>query len=159
VKFLLIGNGEWRERFEQLASEPLFRGHFVFTGLVPPERIPVLLGATDVVAHLSRREGLARALPQALAAGRPVVAYDCDGAREVCLEGETGCLVRPGDIPALVENLLSLAHNPNLRRQMGQRGRDLVRACFSERGMVERLAVLYRNLAAQKAARKPSYSP
>ena len=47
----------------------------------------------DALVHLSLREGLPRALPQALAAGKPVVAYDCDGAREVCRDGESGFLV------------------------------------------------------------------
>ena len=52
----------------------------------------------DALVHLSLREGLPRALPQALAAGKPVVAYDCDGAQEVCLDNETGFLVPPGDL-------------------------------------------------------------
>ena len=64
-------------------------------GLVPPERIPDYLGAMDIVVHASLREGLARVLPQALIAGKPVVSYDVDGAREVVLPGQTGFLVGP----------------------------------------------------------------
>ncbi len=70
--------------------------HFQFTGLVPPERIPELIAAMDIVVHASLREGLARVLPQALIAGKPVVSYDVDGAREVVLPGETGYLLPPG---------------------------------------------------------------
>ena len=44
----------------------------------------------DALVHTSYREGLARALPQSLIAGRPVVSYDVDGAREVAINGETG---------------------------------------------------------------------
>ena len=71
------------------------KSNFIFTGLVPPAEVPRYVGIMDALAHLSLREGLPRALPQALAAAKPVVAYDCDGAGEVCLEDETGFLVRP----------------------------------------------------------------
>ena len=63
----------------------------------------------DALVHLSLREGLPRALPQALAAAKPVVAYDCDGASEVCLDGQTGFLVQPGDLTGLKNRLLQLA--------------------------------------------------
>ncbi|MGH7969846.1 MAG: glycosyltransferase, partial [Limisphaerales bacterium] len=115
LKFLLVGDGEWRARFEGMAAAQGLRDHFIFTGLVPPEQVAALVGIMDVVAHLSSREGLARALPQAMAAGRPVVAYDCDGANEVCVEGETGFLVKAGDLPRLRYRLLRLAHNAELR--------------------------------------------
>src|ERR1043166_311197 len=86
TKFLLVGDGPWRSRLEGRARSLALERHFIFTGLVPPAGVPPLVGIMDIVAHLSSREGLARALPQGLAAGRPVVAYDCDGAKEVCFE-------------------------------------------------------------------------
>src|SRR5205823_12270192 len=84
IKFLLVGDGEWRGRLENKVRAIGLEKHFVFTGLVPPEKVPQLIGIMDIVAHLSSREGLPRALPQGMAAGRPVVAYNCDGASEVC---------------------------------------------------------------------------
>jgi glycosyltransferase involved in cell wall biosynthesis len=89
-------------------------------------------------------------LPQALAAGRPVVAYDCDGANEVCLPGETGFLVRPGDLDTLAERLVQLAQDPALRERLGTRGREFVRQSFSVETMVEKLCILYRQLAATR---------
>jgi len=76
VKFLLVGDGPYRERFEKKARGLGLEKHFVFTGLVPPTEVARLAGIMDCLVHLSLREGLARALPQALAAARPVVAYD-----------------------------------------------------------------------------------
>ncbi len=70
---------------------------FHFVGLVPPGRIPELLGAIDAVVHPSLREGLARVLPQAMLVGRPAISYDIDGAREVVLP-ETGILLQPRDL-------------------------------------------------------------
>ena len=149
IKFLLVGDGEWRGRFEQMAHASGLEKHFVFTGLVPPNEIPSLLGIMDILVHLSEREGLPRSLPQALAAGRPIVAYDCDGAREVCRDGETGFLVRAGHLTGLTERLLLLACNTELRTNLGERGRAFVRANFAVEQMVENLHRLYLRLAAE----------
>jgi glycosyltransferase involved in cell wall biosynthesis len=83
VKFLWVGDGAWRARLEERIRQLGLSSHFVLVGLVPPTEVPAYLGLMDVLVHLSRREGLARALPQALATGCPIVAYDCDGARSV----------------------------------------------------------------------------
>jgi glycosyltransferase involved in cell wall biosynthesis len=136
-----------------MARDCALRDHFIFTGLVPPTEIPPLLGIMDLLVHLSEREGLARALPQALAAGKPIVAFDCDGAREVCRDGETGFLVRLGHQNGLIERLLLLAQTPALRTQLGERGREFVRANFAVEQMVANLHRLYTKLAAERAAR------
>jgi len=120
--------------------------HFVFAGLVPPQEIPRYVSSMDVLVHLSLREGLPRALPQALACGKPVVAFDVDGAREVCLHGETGLLVRVGEVNALADGVIRLLQDPTMAARMGARGRELVREQFSEARMVQQLDELYRRL-------------
>jgi glycosyltransferase involved in cell wall biosynthesis len=100
----------------------------------------------DALVHLSRREGLPRALPQALAAGRPVIAYDCDGAGEICLENETGFLVQPGDLETLTNRVLELANNPSLRQRLGEWGRELVIKWFPVEKMVDDIYELYLRL-------------
>jgi glycosyltransferase involved in cell wall biosynthesis len=152
VKFLLVGGGAWQDRFQQEAHELGLQEHFVFTGLVPTSEVPQLIGIMDLVVHLSEREGLPRALPQALAAGKPVVSFDRDGAGEVCKDGETGYLIRPGDLRQLTERLLQLTRDPALRTQLGRRGRALVKESFAVDKMVEDLYGLYRRLLAQAAA-------
>ncbi len=153
IKFLLVGDGEWRGRFEQLARSAGLENHFVFTGLVPPAEVPRYVGIMDVLAHLSLREGLPRALPQALAAGKPVVAYDCDGAREVCLNEKTGYLVRAGDQATLQARLLSLAADATLGRRLGEAGREFVREHFAVEKMVEAIYHLGLKLAAELGVR------
>src|SRR5204863_8307764 len=100
VRFVFIGDGVLREQLIAETERLGLRRAFHFVGLVPPGRIPELLGAMDAVVHPSLREGLARVLPQALLAGRPVISYDVDGAREVVLP-ETGILLAPRDLPGL----------------------------------------------------------
>ena len=150
LKFLLIGDGAWRQRLQARSESLGLKKHFIFTGLLPPEEIPRHLGIMDILVHLSRREGLPRALPQALAAARPVVAYDCDGANEVCLTGKTGFLVRPGDLDTLTDRLVQLGRDSALRERLGGRGREFVRHSFSVETMVENLYKLYFELAATR---------
>lgn len=148
VKFLLVGDGMYRERYERWAERLGLRERFEFAGLVPPSEIPRYVARMDVLVHLSLREGLPRALPEALAAGRPVVAFDVDGAREVCRDGETGFLIRPGDTTALADAVIRLLQDRELAGRMGARGRELVRAQFSVEKMVEQIEALYRRLIA-----------
>jgi glycosyltransferase involved in cell wall biosynthesis len=155
VRFLLAGDGPWRERFEARARHLGLRDRFVFTGLVAPSRMPALCGIMDALVHLSRREGLPRALPQALAAARPVVAYDCDGANEVCLDGETGFLIRPGDRAHLTQAVVRLGQDRALGERLGRRGQELTREQFALETMVEELYGLYLRLAQGHPAMLP----
>ena len=148
IKFLLVGDGEWRGRFENLAKSRGLEKNFIFAGLVPPAEVPRYVGIMDALVHLSRREGLPRALPQALAAAKPVVAYDCDGAREICLDGQTGFLVQPGDLTGLKNRLLQITNDPTLCKTFGKSGQDFVRENFAVEKMVDAIYNLYLKLAA-----------
>lgn len=154
IKFLLVGDGEYRTRFESLARALRLERHFVFTGLVPPGEVPALVGVMDTLVHLSLREGLPRALPQALAAAKPVIAYDCDGASEVCLDQQTGFLLRPGDLAGLQDRLLQLAGDAALREKLGRHGQHFVRQNFSVEGMVDGIYAVYEKLAAARGLRR-----
>ncbi len=154
MKFLLVGDGAWRGRFEQMARDLRLQKHFIFTGLVPPSEVPRYVGVMDSLVHLSRREGLPRALPQAMAAAKPVVAFDCDGAREVCLDGETGFLLKPGDLSGLSQSLERLAGDTTLRQRLGQRGQEFVKERFPTERMVEELFALYENLLRERTEQR-----
>lgn len=152
LQFLLVGDGVLSAQIHQQVKAAGLEAHFQFTGLVPPERIPDLIGAMDIVVHTSLREGLARVLPQALIAGKPVVSYDIDGAREVVIPGETGFLLPPECIDELSRSLVELAADPALRARLGSRGR----ACFTEQfrheQMTRQLRALYERLLARERA-------
>ncbi len=146
ARFLWVGDGPWRNRLEERIRAAGLEKRFVLTGLVRPDEVASHIGLMDCLVHLSRREGLPRALPQALAAGKPVVAYDCDGAREVCRTDETGFLIPPGRLDALTPALWSLAIHPDLRHRLGETGRAWVRDRFSIEQLVEGQYQLYRQL-------------
>jgi glycosyltransferase involved in cell wall biosynthesis len=146
VRFLLVGDGLLRSDLESQIRQAGLESHFHFTGLVPPQRIPELVGAMDVLVHVSLREGLARALPQALIAGKPVVSYDVDGAREVVLDGETGFLLPPQTVEPLAEALIRLADDPLLRERLGRCGRRRFTGQFRHEHMTRQLRTLYERL-------------
>lgn len=153
VRFVWIGSGIWRERLEAEADRLGVRHAIRFTGLVPTDRIPELLGAVDAVVHPSLREGLARVLPQSLLVGRPAISYDVDGAREVVVTDETGILLRPRDIPGLRDAVLRLAADPALRERLGREGRRRCAHRFRHETMTDQLRSLYVRLLA--APRQP----
>jgi glycosyltransferase involved in cell wall biosynthesis len=147
IKFLFVGDGAWRQRLQAKADALGLGDRVIFTGLVPPSEIPRHIAVMDALVHLSRREGLPRALPQALAAARPVVAYDCDGAREICIENETGFLVQPGDLSTLTNRIVQLADDASLRQRLATRGQEFVALNFSVEHMVNQIADLYVRLS------------
>ena len=147
ARLLFVGDGSLRADIENLARQLGVFDQVVFTGLVPPGDVARYVGIMDCLAHLSRREALSRALPQALAAAKPVVAYDFDGADEVCLENQTGFLIRTGDLPAVTQRLLQLANDPGLREKFGRHGQAFVRENFSAEKMVDGQYQIYKQLA------------
>jgi glycosyltransferase involved in cell wall biosynthesis len=105
----------------------------------------------DVLVHPSYREGLARALPQALLAGVPVISYDCDGAAEVCLDpstsnSPTGFLIKTGDARALCDAMIRMASNRPAAVEMGRRGRSLCARRFAADHMVNEIEEVYQRL-------------
>lgn len=158
VRFLFVGDGILAEPLKAAIRERGLTSHFQFTGLVPPEQIPELLSAMDILVHASLREGLARALPQALLAGKPVISYDIDGAREVVLPDVTGFLLAPRDTAAMSSAMLMLARDPELRTRLGSEGRRRFAELFRHERMTRETRLIYEQLLEAKSKVSPSSS-
>lgn len=154
VRFLFVGDGILRQPLEKQIAAAGLTDHFRFAGLVPPSEVPALLGAMDLLVHTSLREGLARTLPQALIAGKPVISYDVDGAREVVIPGETGFLLPPQSIDPLAAAIIELAHDADLRRRLGGQGRGRFTDQFRHQTMTRRIREVYERLLDEAAARE-----
>lgn len=106
--------------------------------------MPQVLAQAHVVCLPSYREGLPKVLLEAAAIGRPLVATDTVGCREVVRPGFNGFLVPVQDPDALAKALLRLVDAPQLRREMGQQGRKIVEEEFSQDIVVRKTLALYR---------------
>ncbi len=109
-----------------------------------------LLPAFDLFVQPSLYEGLPNTTLEAMAVGLPVVATAVGGTPEAVVNGETGLLVPPRDPSALAQAITRLLQAPDLRRKMGQAGRERVVQLFSVERMVARTERLYAELLAEK---------
>lgn len=108
--------------------------------------MPEVLPASSVVCLPSYREGLPKALLEAAACARPIVATDVPGCREVVVHGTTGRLVPPREPAALADALESLLADPVARSRMGAAARALAEREFSVQRVVSEQLALYREL-------------
>ena len=143
ARLLFVGDGLLHRALAERASALGVGDRVVFAGLAPPDRIPDMIKAMDVLVHASLREGLPRVLPQALLSGRPVISYDLDGAPEVVRNGETGFLVPARDIARLGEAMYAALARPDAARAMAQKGRTLCADRFCHETMVRRILEVY----------------
>ena len=140
VRLVLVGDGETRPEVEAAVAalpEPRWA---VLTGRRMD--VPRLVHAFDVFALSSKSEGLPLVVPEAMAAGLPIVATAVGGLPGVVDEGETGLLV-PVDEQALRAALARLERDRGRARAMGARAREVALARYSHDRMVEAYLALY----------------
>ena len=148
---LLVGDGPLRGEVESLIARLGVSGHATLLGL--RRDVSDLMSAFDAFVLASRWEGLPRTIPQAMAAGLPVIATRVDGAPDAVRDGETGCLVPPADVGALADGMAQLIADPDRSRTLGRAGRARVHD-FSAGRMVVELEALYEELVRRDGVRQ-----
>ena len=148
IRFVLAGDGEERQNFEQQVAHLGLQNNFLFLGR--RDDVPQLLACCDIAALPSKAEGLPNAVLEYLAAGLPTVASQVGGNAEIIQDGKTGLLVPPGNPSALAEALLRLLRGPDFATSLGNRGREYVISEFSFQRMIENTDQLYTELLRQR---------
>lgn len=154
LRCVLVGTGDGRYR-QQLLETIARKGlGGLFQVIEDCRDIPAAYMLADVVVSASTRpEGFGRIIAEAQAMGRPVVATDHGGAREIVLDGETGWLVPPGDPDALAQAIAgALALSPAERLALAQRAIAHMRAHFTTRAMTDRTLAVYEEILFPAAA-------
>lgn len=110
------------------------------------EDMQSLLAQANIVCLPSYREGLPKALLEAAASGRAIVATDVPGCREAVQHNENGLLVPARNAADLAAALRLLIENPPLRRRFGLRGRKMAEQEFSVEKITAETLALYREM-------------
>lgn len=144
AEFVHVGPRE-HDQSDALSTEELAAAEEFVTFVGPVDDVRPYLAAADIVVLPSYREGIPRVAMEAAAAGRPVVAYDVRGVREV-LDAGTGLLVPRGDRAALARVVERVLADADERGALGEACRARVVERFSEDAVVERLRAVYGEL-------------
>lgn len=145
VIWLFVGDGNLMDAYKQQIRNLGLADRFRFTGLMPPDQIPLAIQSSEILVHCSLREGLARTLPQAMLCGRPAISFDVDGAREV-VNPDTGRLIEPKSVPQLIEACAELIRDKALRERLGRTAQESVKTKFAPNTMVDVIENVYRQL-------------
>jgi glycosyltransferase involved in cell wall biosynthesis len=144
---VIVGDGPERAQLEQTAAS------------LAANRVQLLghrnnarewLAGFDVFVNSSISEGISLTILEAMAAGLPVIATRVGGTPEV-VDESCGRLIPSRDRAALSAMLLTLAQQPEDRRQMGRRARERVQARFTLERMIGEYRDVYRELTGVKA--------
>ncbi len=150
ARFVLVGDGALRKKFEARIAGSGLSKHFLFLGR--RNDVPRILASCDLAVLPSKAEGLPNAVLEYLAAGLPTVATRVGGNAEIIEDGKTGLLVPPQDPARLAEAVLRLLREPGFADGLGKNGRAYVASEFSYRKMIESTDRLYTELLRARGA-------
>lgn len=136
------GGGSFRAELEAQIDRLGIADKVLFTGF--RQDIPRLMGALDIFAMPSFEEPLGMVYLEAMALGKPVIGYASGGVPEIVQNGVSGLLTEPYDIAALARSLHKLGEDANLRREMGEAGRDWVHSEATSQKMCTTMLGVYR---------------
>jgi len=150
IRFAFVGDGKNRAKAEGIVRSASLQTRCRFLGLVPQERTPVYLAASDcfVSPHVPNPDGSEffgspTKLFEYMSMGRPIVASRLGQIAEVLDHRRTGVLVDPGSVPQLIDALVELATDDGLARSLGRAARAEAIGRFTWRAHVEEIRRCY----------------
>jgi glycosyltransferase involved in cell wall biosynthesis len=146
VKLIIVGWGRLENEIKQFTKYLGLQDKVIFTGkLVRPEVFEVL-SITDLFVLSSHWEGFGIVLAEAMALGKPVVATETDGSREVVEDGESGILVPIKNPQVMAKVILDLLEQPDLMIRMGQKGTKRVKELFNPEQFIKGYEDFYKTV-------------
>jgi glycosyltransferase involved in cell wall biosynthesis len=139
IKFLLVGNGIYLNKLQKQVNKLGLKENFIFAGLIAPSRVYKYIAEMDILIHLSLREGLPRAVVQALASEKPAIGFKLDGTPEIIINGQTGYVLEAQDVEGVAKAAIEILKNPEKAAQLGKNGRKFIRKKFDWRYMANEL--------------------
>lgn len=144
----IIGDGPEKSRLQKLAAEKGIAGRVHFRGRQSRQQVADAMRQATIFALPSRYEGLGCVYLEAMSAGKPVVACHGQGIDEVIEPGVNGCLIEADDLQGLVDTLVGLLQQSEVRRKMGDAARRTILQGYTLEQQAARLLCLYRECRA-----------
>jgi len=148
AQLVLVGQGTETQRLRRMAEALPVAERIRFLGLRPHHSLVECYQAADVFLFASETETQGLVLAEAAASGLPAVADDAPGCDEVVRDGDTGILTK-GDPAALAEAVIGLLLDPERRRAMARRAREIAERLFDVRLQVDRTLAVYADAVAR----------
>lgn len=126
AELVIVGSGPQENELRLLTRSLGIEEQIIFTGSISSEEVPVYLNSFDIFLALSESEGLSVSVMEASACQLPVIVSDVGGLPETLVNGKTGFVVPRNNPEEAAERIMQLAHNPTLRKEMGEAGRQFV---------------------------------
>lgn len=139
--FVIAGEGPLRDGLERFAARKGIAERVRFLGF--RKDVPNLIAGCDLLVVPSLWEGMPNVILEAMAGGRPVIATDVEGCRELVAPGRTGVLVPKGRPRALAEAILSFRSDEAKWREMGRAGHQRAVREFTLRRMIDANISIY----------------
>ncbi len=147
---VIVGDGQKREEYKNLARDLGIDKKVAFLG----RRSDVLdlvqhFDVCVLASHPLYSEGLSNSIAEYMGMGKPVVATDIGGNRELVEHGVTGFLAQAGDPQDLAQKILHLLNHPELRGEMGKRGKEFFSTYLTLEKMISATEKVYQDLLAK----------
>jgi len=144
VKFIIIGDGELRLELENYVRELGIEDIVEFRGWV--KDVTEIYRDLDILVLTSLNEGTPVSIIEAMAGGRPVVATNVGGVRDIVEDGRSGYLVESNNGEVFIEKLLDLVNDSTKRRMFGEYGKGLAKDRFLKDRLIRDIDRLYNNI-------------
>lgn len=143
AKLLIVGDGPLRDRYERLVTELDLSDNVHFIGYVERDALIKHYRSSHIFIFPSCSEGLPKVVMEAMACGKPVIASDIPGVRELVEHGSNGLLVPEETAACWAEHILQLLGDEETRKAMGERNRGLMMDEFSWESVARRCKEAY----------------
>ena len=131
LRLVIVGEGQVRQQLQELVSSLALTDAVTFLGYVAPPALGAVYQSAEMAVVPSLYEPFGMVALEAMAAGRPVIASDAGGLREIVADGQTGLRVPAGDAEAIAVAVSRLLGDQQLAARLAARGRERALGEFS----------------------------
>lgn len=147
VKLHIVGEGDLEQNLKDLANKLGIGDKVIFHGYLPNENLAKMYRKSSVLVLPSVcKEMFGLTLIEAMSQGTPIITTNIGGQAELVENGVNGLLVNPRDPGDLAEKISNILDNPELGREMGERGRKIVEENHTPEKHLKRLIEIYESV-------------